>query len=78
MIKENIKVLMGHEMKIILVTPSAPEAGKLLKDPREHCFVNEIFQKHSKNNGTSQIFSLGIGITKVLCIAMVSIRSVEQ
>ena len=28
--------------------PSAPEAGKHLKDPREHCFVNESFQKDSK------------------------------
>ena len=34
---------------------SAPEAGKLLKDRREHCLMNESFQRHSKNNGTSQI-----------------------
>ena len=35
--------------------PSAPETGKLLKDRREHCFMNGSFQKHSKNNGTLQV-----------------------
>ena len=36
--------------------PSAPEAGKLLKDCREHCFVNEkVFKNIRKNNETSQI-----------------------
>ena len=38
--------------------------------------MKESFQKHSKNNDTSQ--TLGIGITKVHGIAMDSIRSVEQ
>ena len=36
--------------------PSAPEAGRLLKDCREHCFVNEkVFKNISKNNNTLRI-----------------------
>ena len=56
--------------------PSAPEAGKLLKDRREHCFVNEkVLKNIRKNNHTLQFFCLGIGITKVHCIAIASIHS---
>ena len=49
--------------------PSAPEASKLLKD--------QVFKNIRKNNDTSQVLSSWdwvSGMTKVHCIAMVSIR----
>ena len=50
-----------------------------MKDRREHCFVNKkVFKNIRKTMVLRRFFSLGTGITKVHCIAMVSIRSVER
>ena len=37
---------------------SAPEAGRLLKEPREHCFLKESFQKHSNNMAYQKYIAL--------------------
>ena len=59
--------------------PSAPEAGRLLKERKKHCFVNEkVFKNIRKNNVTLHIlFSCDWHNKGTLhCIAMASIRSV--
>ena len=37
---------------------SAPEAGRLLKEPREHCFLKESFQKHSNTMAYQKYIAL--------------------
>ena len=54
----------------------APEAGRILNDSREHCFVNEkVLETFEKTIAVIRFFPIGIGITKVHCIVMASIHS---